>query len=214
MACEFLAVFSDLIHYGIYHSDGIGVPSLDKFSTVMDTFSRLSFILLLILLAKGWTISTDEIRHREFVILAMVILSISYFSLIIWDFAARDPASTLYVYESVPGGLILGLVGVTGLWYAVTIFMSYRQEDDPMKKSFYLKLGILYTMWFAALPILVVIGIALDPWVREKVVRSMNLTLTTVAYTILAYLLWPTRAEIYFKIKTPDIVKSTHYEQL
>jgi len=209
-----LAVFGDLIHYGTFHSDGIGVPSLDKFSTVIEAFARLSFILLLILLAKGWTISTDEIRQRGLILAVMSLLSISYFTLIIVDFAARDPASTVYEYESVPGGLIVALNGLTGIWFAVTIYFSYSAEEDVMKKSFYMRLGLSYTIWFGALPFLVIIGIALDPWVREKIVTSLTLTVTTIAYTILAYLLWPSRAEVYFKIKTPDIVKSTHYEQL
>jgi len=213
---QLLSVLAEAIHYLVYSFDGKGVLPLDKFSEGMEALGRVAFILLLILLAKGWTISTDELRYRGFLIVGMLALFFAYFSLIIFDWAARDPESTLYEYESVPGALIVSLNGLTGIWFVVTILFTWRAEDDQVKKNFLLQLGLIYTVWFAVLPVMVLLGLGLDPWVREKIVKSMNLTITTLAFFILGYLLWPSRSDAYFRIKTPNVTQSTHnaYEQL
>ena len=42
--------------------------------------------------------------------------------------------------------------------------------------------------------------------VREYVVTVMSLTVSTIAFSTLAVLLWPGRAEKYFRITTPDVM--------
>jgi len=202
---QYLSVFAELIHLGVFVNDGIGVPALSKFSTVMETFARICFIFLLILLAKGWTISTDDIRHRWVVLLALFIITVTYFSLVVWQFVGVDPASTLYIYASVPGILIVTLNAVTGVWFFITIFLTWRHEDDPHKRSLYLKLLLLYTLWFAVLPMIVVVGLKLEPWWCEKIVKTFSLSVTTIALFSMGFLLWPSRAENYFKIKIPEV---------
>jgi len=213
---QYLSVFAELIHLGVFVNDGIGVPALSKFSTVMETFARICFIFLLILLAKGWTISTDDIRHRWLVLVALLVITIIYFSLVVWQFVGVDPASTLYIYASIPGILIVTLNAVTGVWWFITIFLTWRQEDDPHKRGLYLKLWVLYTLWFAVLPVIVVVGLRLDPWWCEKIVKTFSLSVTTIAFFSMGFLLWPSRAENYFKIKIPDVGKteSTLYDKL
>jgi len=208
---QYLSVFSELIHLAVFVGDGWGVPALSKFSVVMETLARISFMFLLILLAKGWTITTDEInpRWRWTVTIAIFLLTVAYFSLVISQYVAVDPASNLYAYSSVPGILIIVLNGLVGFWFFVQIFITYKQEDDPHKKGFFLKLMLLYTLWFAGLPVIAGLGIELPPWWCEKVVTSFSLSATTVAYAVLGYLLWPTRAEHYFKIKTPDVATAS-----
>jgi len=205
---QYLAVFSELIHLGVFVNDGIGVPALSKFSTVMATFARICFIFLLILLAKGWTITTDEIRHRWLVLLVIALITILYFSLVVWQFVGVDPASTLYVYSSIPGILIVSLNAVIGVWFFITIGLTWRAEDNPHKRDLFLKLWILYSLWFAVLPVIVVVGLRLDPWWCEKIVETFSLSVTTIAFFVMGFLLWPSRAEQYFKIKIPDVAKT------
>jgi hypothetical protein len=213
---QYLSVFSELIHLGLFVNDGIGVPAMAKFSTVMEAFARIFFIFLLILLAKGWTISTDEIRHRWAVLITVFITTVIYFSLVVWQFVGVDPASTLYIYASIPGILIVTLNAVIGLWYFITIAFTWKAEDEPHKRRLYLKLWVLYTCWFSVLPVIVVVGLRLDPWWCEKIVATFSLSVTTIAFFIMGFFLWPSRAELYFKIKTPDVAKteSTLYSQL
>jgi len=211
---QFFCIFFYIIHYGVYGDNGVGVPGANQFATFLEAIARISLILVLILLAQGWTISAEAIQHRMAIAAAIFLLFIFYLALIIWNFAARDPITTLYMYDSAAGALIVTVLFVVWIWFVVTIANTYRKEDHPAKKNLYGWLLVLYSLWLLSLPLFVLIGVGLEPWVREKTVTSINILATTGAYGVLAYLLWPTRAEIYFKIKTPDVMTNSNYDAL
>jgi len=217
LICEFLGIFANLIHYGSFASNGVGVPVLNKSGDVLDVVARITFILLLMLLAKGWTISGDKLTHRKAIVGAVVAFTIAYIFILFWQFAAESDASVENP-KALQVMLVILIVIWMGfaIWFLVAAFQSWRGEDNPVKKGFYLKLGLLYGVWFLGLPFVNFLVFALDPWVREKIVKSISLLITTAAYTVLVFLLWPSRAEEYFDISTPDITKQSidNYEQL
>lgn len=71
--------------------------------------SQLTFMLLLILLAKGWAISKTQISQKLILTIIVSAFLLMYISMFIWQNVGQDPASTLYVYESAPGIIILVL---------------------------------------------------------------------------------------------------------
>jgi GPR180/TMEM145, transmembrane domain len=111
------------------------------------------------------------------------------------------------VYASVPGGLIVFLDILTTAWFVVAIRETYHSEDDPDKQSFYRFLGFGFSLWFAALPTIVIVASWMDPWVRLKTVTAISMTVTAAAHCAMIGLLWPSRAAKYFRISTPDIMK-------
>jgi hypothetical protein len=106
-------------------------------------------------------------------LLFAALIAMSYFALYIWDIHGRDPASTLYLYQSMPGIMLCALSACAGIWFVVAITLSYNSEDDTEKKSLYKSIGIVYSFWFWTLPAIVLIAtLFLDPWVR---LRKSNL---------------------------------------
>jgi len=212
---QFGSVFCGLVHYSSFTADGVGTPAIQSCGECLNICSRLMFVFLLILIAEGWTISTDEIKNRSFLFAVLGLFIVCYSALLLWDVTGRDPASTLYVYESVPGVLIVVLDLLTAVWFIVSIHKSHTEETDPKKSRLYEMIGFGFTIWFIALPSLVCIAAMMDPWSREKTVTAISLTVSTIAYSALAILLWPGRAEEYFKISTPDVSGSyTSSEQV
>jgi len=69
---------------------------------------------------------------------------------------------------------------------------------------------------FIALPIATAASYVSDPWVREKVVVTVSVIVSTLAYSVMAFLLWPSRAEEYFAVDKPNVQSSSlqHYEHL
>merc|ERR1712130_26836 len=116
----------------------------------------------------------------------------------------------------IPLGLAIMYYTMLTMWFVRTIYMSWRSEDNPVKKSLFKKLAIIYFPWFFGLPFITLLQFALSPWVREKVIDSVSLLISTAGYTFLSYLLWPTRAEEYFSISAPDTMTAgvDNYEQL
>lgn len=59
------------------------------------------------------------------------------------------------------------------LWYLYASFMTTRKY--PLKKVFYITLGVLMTLWFWAGPVaLVISNFVLDNWVRAEVMFAVE----------------------------------------
>ena len=81
-------------------------------------------------------------------------------------------------------------------WFIIEIFAKqYRREDNPAKRSMYLRLGVLFLPWMALPPLVSLAVFALDPWVRERIVQMFTVGISTLAYAVLVFLFWPSRAE-------------------
>lgn len=123
--------------------------------------------------------------------LALVVAQLVLF---IWQFAGRDPAAVLYLYESVPGILLLILRVILCGWFALSLRVrhaplssfdrsigaqclsrpvlrfpvrSFNAEDDAFKKKFYLNFGTVFGVWFVALVVVVCIGAGVSAMYRE-----------------------------------------------
>lgn len=54
-----LFIVCELIHWAVYDSNGVGVPFLQGLGTVLEVLARVTFLLVVMLIATGWTISTQ-----------------------------------------------------------------------------------------------------------------------------------------------------------
>jgi hypothetical protein len=133
-------------------------------------------VLVLILLAKGWTLTHPEITNRIVVIVGFCTFVLLYLIMFIWEHAGFDPASVLYAYESVPGGFVLAIRVAAWVWFGWCIYSTYRIEPQDSKKAFYLGLGGGASVWFFILPFVVLIAIGLPNYARYKTVEAIYTT--------------------------------------
>lgn len=201
---EYLSVFVNAIHFLSFGTNGVGVFWFANLGEVFTAISRVLFISALLLLAHGWTISTDNLNSTSrrtiagilsaFLLLQIVLLS--------YEWASYNPELT-YV-TPVEYGLQFTIIAcylLFGIYFIAIIFgKSYRQEQAKPKKQLYLRLGSTYSVWLFGPPIVAIIVMLLDDWVREKIVAAVTVTVTAVGYCILAFLFWPSRATEYFRI--------------
>jgi len=135
----------------------------------------------------------------------------------IWQNVGQDPASTLYVYESAPGIIILVLRALTLLWFLFELRRTLQEEENPDKRGFYISFGIGYTLWFLSLPFIVLLAVFFSPWYRFKVVTGLFLCANTLGLFGMAFLFWPSRASKFFNITKEDLLlgkSSSPYETL
>src|SRR5665811_616748 len=100
-------------------------------------FSQVVLIILLILIAKGWALSTSQITQQQLFAILASLLMLGYVTMYVWDQVGRDPASTLYMYESVPGiFLLLFRLGAMA-WFVISLKQSFLVETQENKKRFY-----------------------------------------------------------------------------
>lgn len=214
LVLQSLFVICECVHYAVFTLDGIGIVLLKDMGQLFKVVSQLCFLFLLILLAHGWTISSEEIRNRAMIILTVASFAVAFLICHLWDMLYRDPASTLYVYDSGPGLFVVLLHVLAGSWFAHVTFSSYLQESKETKKYFYFLIGVVYSAWFATVPLIVTFAIVLHPWERETLVASISLSMSTVSYVFMQYLLWPSRVKDFFSINVPDVYKTSYNDNL
>jgi len=213
---EGLSVFSLFIHYCVYEKDGVGAPALKGIGDILDLASQVVFIFLLLLIAKGWCISKTRLDDRLVVLIGVGVLALAYLALFIWENVGVDPGSTLYIYQSPPGIIILVLRGLTMLWFMWTLRATYMEENHPAKRTFYLWFGIACVTWFLALPLITIIAAGTpNAWNELKTVTILYVTSNALAFGGLQFLLWPSRASEYFQISARlDLAGTIPYDAI
>jgi len=214
---QYIFITCKMAHYIIFANNGIGIWVLDYFGDVFEVVAKVCFMLMIMLLALGWTIVSDNIYGKTFVFIAVFFFSVTWIAILVWRLAVQDPAEVdLPLTLRIMQVILLGLWFLYALWFFITVVYNWKKEDNPVKKSLFARLGILYGLWFVALPTAVAISYLQDPWVRDKIVISVAICFSTVAHTVMAFLLWPSRAEDYFTVERPNVMNPAlqHYEHL
>jgi len=213
---EGTSVFGLFIHYTVYEKNGVGAPALKGIGDLLDLAAQVVFIFLIVLIAKGWCISKTRLDDRRVVLIGVGVLGLAYLALFIWEMAGVDPASTLYIYQSPPGIIILVFRAVTMLWFIWSVRATYMEENHPSKRKFYLWFGIAYVAWFLALPLIAIIAAGTkNAWNELKTVMILYVTANALAIGGLQFLLWPTRASEYFQISARlDLAGTIPYDAI
>jgi len=131
-----------MIHYIIFANNGIGIWVLDYFGDVFEVVAKVCFILMIMLLALGWTITSDNLYGKTFVIFAVFFFSVTWIAILVWKLAVQDPAEVELPFPlRVMQVILLGLWFLYALWFFITVIYNWKKEDNPVKKSLFLSFG-------------------------------------------------------------------------
>ncbi|XP_077985248.1 transmembrane protein 145-like [Glandiceps talaboti] len=168
---EWLSLGLKLAGYIKYAVTGVAVPGLQIFADLDSAVGIMLFVLMIMLLGKGFTVSRKTLKPHNFVgiCLFMAVFGIAYIALYAYDELLFDPRDVLYKYES-PAGYGIVALNVIGF----LIFFSVEQVTRK-KVHFYVSFGVIISIWWLATPMTIfVCNYALDPWLRAKVVNGME----------------------------------------
>lgn len=183
-------------------------------------FSKIIMLLLLLLLAQGWTILRGEVQFRR-VIVAIIAAMFGVSSvMLVWGaFPAsastesegnagsaleRDPTSLAFIYATKPGFVLAGVdLAAAGIFITCMFWTVKRAEELKRlgQRTFMLEVGVGFGAYLVLTPLIVVIcSEAIDPWAREKWIRTVDMLLTLLAHSSMLFLIWPTRSEKHFLV--------------
>ncbi|KAK2170007.1 hypothetical protein LSH36_5g16011 [Paralvinella palmiformis] len=173
------------VGFGNYANNGLEGPlhGFKTFGRMLESLSYLIFLLMLILMAKGFTITRGRISTSGSIKIAifMTLYVICYAVLFIYEAYFFDPGEVLYLYESPAGYGILALRLLGWAWFLYAIFFTLKHF--PEKSKFYFPFLAFYTIWFWAGPIVILVAMKAMPlWVREKTVNGVELTVTFIGH--------------------------------
>ncbi|XP_072464013.1 transmembrane protein 145 isoform X3 [Notamacropus eugenii] len=208
---EVLSLLFFCIYWGQYASNGIGNESLKIVAKLLFSVSFLIFLLMLILLGKGFTVTRGRISHSGSVKLSiyMTLYTLTHVALLIYEAEFFDPGQVLYTYESPAGYGLIGLQVAAYVWFCYAVLVSLRHF--PEKQPFYGPFFAAYTLWFFAVPVMALIAnFGIPKWAREKIVNGIQLGIHLYAHGVFLIMTRPSAANKNFPyhVRTSQIASA------
>ncbi|XP_028172272.1 transmembrane protein 145-like [Ostrinia furnacalis] len=192
IASQHLGVLLQTLANIRYASNGVGSYSVKTVGLFFTGISETTFLLLLILMAKGYTITRGRLKVAFTVKLTVFMCSyiVTYIVLFIYQAKAFDPGEVLYLYESPAGYGLIVLRILAWCVFAYSTFFTVRKY--PEKNTFYCPFFICGTLWFYAGPLFILTANSyIDKWVRESVVIAVLLFITFSGHIMFLLLTLP-----------------------
>ncbi|XP_022441267.1 transmembrane protein 145 isoform X2 [Delphinapterus leucas] len=208
---EVLSLLFFCIYWGQYATDGISNESLKILAKLLFSSSFLIFLLMLILLGKGFTVTRGRISHSGSVKLSvyMTLYTLTHMVLLIYEAKFFDPGQVLYTYESPAGYGLIGLQVAAYVWFCYAVLISLRHF--PEKQPFYVPFFAAYTLWFFAVPVMALIAnFGIPKWAREKIVNGIQLGIHLYAHGVFLIMTRPSAANKNFPyhVRTSQIASA------
>jgi len=177
------------IHLYAYADDGWGYPWLKVVGRWMGVCFQTGLSVILVAIAKGWTVSSDTLKQDSRFKVMGLGLFLGYGAVWQWHSHLQDPASTRYMYDSLPGMVIVCLRLVAAAWFILELWqtLQYYHPAAPGRET-YFKLGGVYGVWFLTFPFYVALAALIAAHTRDKVVIGLVVVTDTVALVVIA--LW------------------------
>ncbi|XP_073995193.1 integral membrane protein GPR180 isoform X2 [Rhodnius prolixus] len=195
---EFCGLIFNLIDVIKFTIDGIGYPDLAVVGDILDILSRTTFMLLLLLLAKGWAVTRQEFTWKPLLFTIWFIYGVVHIILYVWNKTEVDIIEDIDEYETWPGWLILALRCLIIVWFLLELRSTMRYEHNETKLHFFLHFGASALVWYIYLPVVALVALQIPPFWRYKLLLGITYSADCLAYIVMAHLLWPTRTEQYF----------------
>lgn len=198
---EMLGLFLLMVHFSVYAWNGVGIIQLDYTYLYLDMFSQMAFMVTIFLLVKGWPASLTSVTLSQIIGFNLFTLNIlSYILLFTWYTAGWDHISTLYLYDSIAGYIIIAIRAATFVWCEYELYRTLKLEKEDAKKMFYMVLAGFIAFWFLYLPINVLVSHLLQAWVRAKTIYAVIFTLNTISFLFPLGMFWPIKRNPWFSM--------------
>ncbi|KAH3757131.1 transmembrane protein 145-like [Pelomyxa schiedti] len=205
VAVEAVALIFWSVHVCIFSNNGIGYPELVSTFNFFDIVSELIFLLLILYLGKGYKISSRKLTHHRLLLLLWFPFIWAYLALYFYQLYGVDPATTLYIYESIPGYIIIALRILMMFVFLFIVSRTFIIETRVENRRFYIVFAATYALWFISLPIIVLAMHFVPAWRRQKVVVPVQLGVKFFSYLILALMFRPLKSNKFVQKMDPQI---------
>eukprot|EP00386_Alphamonas_edax_P007647 GDKI01025454.1.p1 GENE.GDKI01025454.1~~GDKI01025454.1.p1 ORF type:complete len:527 (-),score=125.12 GDKI01025454.1:95-1597(-) len=187
-----LAFFLGFLHYAVYASNGLGLSMLEFYANVCNIFGRSSIIMLVMLIAKGWTITYTSVDDTKRLLGMVGIAALIHLILELTAYFTKDQAVVQLPYQTFLGSIALMIEMGMCVWFFRSLHELYHNADDNLRK-FFLYFGLSTVAWFSSLPVVALLSGVLEPWVRFRIVTIVETTIRMATLLILMYWLWPSQ---------------------
>lgn len=184
IAFQVLGVLFFYLHLYLYESDGEGISAFNFFGEAFSLISSLSITTLLIMIASGWTITYSEFPMPELYIPAIFLLTFIHLFMAGFGFLHESDKKSFTRYEGTSGMVIIIVRAIMYCWFLVNLYYTSK-EKDVKKNHFIYRLGVVSSLYFLAVPLLLIGSNFFQAHYREKVmVAGVNIVQTLAFYSL------------------------------
>jgi len=193
-------------HWGTYATDGMGHEDWDDIADVVHLCAQVSLMFLLLLMAQGWTISSNRLTGRNFIFGSCILFFTLKLVLEMWAAILEDPAATKQPITYDVFSLVLTVIWlVFGFYFGYLLITSFTEESNPTKRLLFRGLGIVYGPWMLGHPVVILLSMFISAWVRDITIRTTSVSISIIGYAVMVFLMWHTRVSSYFETSVPII---------
>ncbi|KAJ6647551.1 Transmembrane protein, partial [Pseudolycoriella hygida] len=196
---EFISLCFILSYSIRFAISGVGNETFRTTGDIFDILSRTSFMLILLLLAKGWAVTRQQISKTSWFILMAIWIPYCAFHMVlyVWNRTEVDIISDVDEYQTWPGWLVLACRSCIMLWFLWELRNTMKYEHSTKKLDFLLHFGASSLVWFIYLPIVAIVALQVSPMWRYKLLLGITNSADLLGYCVMTGLLWPNRAGQY-----------------
>jgi len=147
-----LQLFGVLFHFVdwmIFTETGKRQLFFEIISSFFDVFAAVVFLLLLLVLSLGWTISNHQVAYPKTIFAICIIVGLFQCAFYVWRFIGLNSETTVYFYNSAPEWCYAALFALIGIVFDVLCVNSLLKEEEPSKKKIiFMYCIILFIMVF------------------------------------------------------------------
>jgi hypothetical protein len=178
-------------------NSGQGLEGCEIFARCFEVVGYLIFINTLLLVARGWTITTRKLSRKTENLFFTALLVVIYVALFLSE-TLRDPADSTYLYNSWAGYFFIAMTLFLMLTFHYLLHRTYVFEKLVVKRTFYRRFGFVYTLWFIHMPILVAISNAIPLYMQAKTLFGIERCVQLLAFFMIPMMQKPKNSyEVY-----------------
>ncbi|RXG73271.1 Integral membrane protein [Armadillidium vulgare] len=184
LLAQLAGLILDSLHLLIFSYNGVGVNALNIMGDLFNIVAQSCFMILLLLLAKGWAITRMNLARPVFANFIMASTEV-------------DVIEDIDEFQTWPGWLTLSLRVVIMFWFLYELRNTMKFEHNEAKLQFFLQFGAATLVWFVYMPVVALIALEIATLWRYKIILGFTYCADLLAHSFMAYMLWPNRSEQY-----------------
>ncbi|KAB7501553.1 Integral membrane protein [Armadillidium nasatum] len=197
LLAQLAGLILDSLHLLIFSYNGVGVNALNIMGDLFNIVAQSFFMILLLLLAKGWAITRMNLARPYLLILLWLAYTILLLILYFWNKTEVDVIEDIDEFQTWPGWLTLSLRVVIMFWFLYELRNTMKFEHNEAKLQFFLQFGAATLVWFVYMPVVALIALEIATLWRYKIILGFTYCADLLAHSFMAYMLWPNRSEQY-----------------